>query len=539
MASSPATVDGGTGSGPAGRMRSIRLSTGVKVFLILGAMLLPLSMISLLASASTGRTAVADRVGRLSVELESVAARLRRNLVEDQATVAASASAQAVAPPARGDALCRQATEIVRTRHRGVSGFAIADGTGTIVCAFDWHWLVPTPNGTNLTAQVSDTQLLLSRRTENGWITALRYPTAEIQRLSDPVQLDGRYVLALEGPSGSMTLHDRLGSNVRFFGVSSMTTALPGFDLALTATVPDLPPTTAQWIAIGLPILMTVGSALIGWLLVHRLFTRQLGFLTRQVEAYRPGTLITLGDENRTGASEVEALGLGLRDLSALVARSIHEVEAGLTRQTALTREVHHRVKNNLQVIASLISLHSRAAEDPGAQDAYRSIQRRVDALSVVHRNHFAGTEITSGVSLSALISELANGLQLSSDEGAGELAIRLSLVPAFVTQDVAMSVAFIVTELAELAIVCGERSQTLTVTAQAAGPSSVRLTLAAPAFVGSDALTSQLDMRYGRVLTGLSRQLRSPLEHDDGGGTFRIDVPCLTASEPAAKVPG
>ncbi len=536
--SAPASNGTNAPADPA-RGRLADMSTGIKVFLILGAMLLPLSMISVLASASTGRSAAADRVERLSVELESVASRLRRNLVEDQSTVAASASAQAVAQPIRGDALCRQSTETIRTRHRGVSGFVIADTAGSVVCAFHWTSAVPIPSRTDLHAQVSETELVLSRRAENGWITVLRYPKDEVLRLSSPVDLGNRYSLVLQSPDATMPLANRLASSVRFFGVSSMTSELPGFDLSLTATVPDLPPTTAQWIAIGLPILMTIGSALIGWLLVHRLFTRQLGYLTRQVEAYQPGTLITLGDENRTGSREVHALGLGLRDLSGLVARNIHEVEDGLKRQTALTREVHHRVKNNLQVIASLISLHSRAAEDPMAQDAYRSIQRRVDALSVVHRNHFAGTEVNTGVSLSALISELANALQLSSGEENAELAIRLFLTPAFVTQDVATSVAFIVTELSELAMVVGSHSQTLTIAAEAEGGAAVRLTFTAPAFVASETLSSQLERRYGRVLTGLSRQLRSPLDHDGQAGLYSIVVPSFASSELLADTPG
>lgn len=506
------------------------LPTGVKVFLILGAMLLPLSLISILASAATGRTATADRIGRLEVELDSIAGRLRRDLVEDQVLVAASASAQSAAGPERGDVLCRQIVERVRTLHSGRVKFVIADDAGRPVCAFAWPAAPPRRPDNTLTASITAETLLIARKAENGWTSALLYSRAELLTMAGQIDLDRRHLLSLESNDGALVLEAALGPGDRLFGTTSLSSGLTGVGLSLNVTVPDLPPTAAQWIAIGLPILMTIGSAMIGWLLVNRLFVRKLTQLTRQVERYTPGAIIDPDQGGEGGSREVNALGTGLRDLSTLVARSIGDVERGLERQTALTREVHHRVKNNLQVIASLISLHSRAADAGIARDAYRTIQRRVDALSVVHRNHFAGTEVTSGVGLTSLLSELTTALQASSEDEASGVSIRLAVVPALVNQDVATSIAFIVTELSELAMRAGHRPQTLAITAEEGEPDHVRLTLQAAAFVASDNLRAELNKRYGRVLTGLSRQLRSPLHHDEEAGTFSIVIPVLTA---------
>lgn len=510
---------------PDGRERR-GLSTGIKVFLILGAILLPLSMISILASAATGRTATADRIARLSLQLDALSGRLRRDVVEDQALVAASASAQAVALPERGDVLCRQLTERIRTLHSGRVGFVIADPLGRPVCAFRWSNPVPRPITERLQTVIASEELVLAREAESGWITTVRYPREELTSLLSAVDLDGRFRLSLASSNDFLVIQNSLGRAAGLFGTTELESDLSGLNLQLRATVPDLPPTAAQWISVGLPILMTIGSALIGWLLVNRLFTRNLGRLTRQIESYTPGAIIE-PEEGGGGSSEVAALGIGLRDLSALVARNIDEVENGLERQTALTREVHHRVKNNLQVIASLISLHSRAADDPVARDAYRAIQRRVDALSVVHRNHFAGTEVSTGVSLSALVSELATGLQASSSEEDAPLTMRLEVAVATVTQDVATSIAFLVTELSELAMNVRRQPQVLTARTESEG-SSICLSLHAPAFVESPELTEQLESRYERVLTGLSRQLRSPLEHDGVEGSYSVAVPVM-----------
>lgn len=505
------------------------LSTGVKVFLILGAMLLPLSVISILASAATGRTAAADRVSRLGLQLDAMSGRLRSDLVEDQALVATSTSDQRLAEPERGNALCRQLVERIRTRHSGRVGFVVADTATLPICGFRWSHAVLRPSSTDLATTIQSGELMLARQTERGWVTAVRYPREELINLLSTVDLDGRYRVSLASQSQTVQLADTFDRATGLFGTTEIVSDLPGLDLELRATLPDLPPTAAQWISIALPILMTIGSALIGWLLVHRLFTRNLGRLTRKVERYTPGMLIEV-EQSGGGSREVAALGTGLHELSALVARNIKEVESGLERQTALTREVHHRVKNNLQVIASLISLHSRAAGDPVAKDAYRAIQRRVDALAVVHRNHFAGSEISPGVSLSALISELAAGLQSSSSDEDTPLNIRTEVASATVNQDVATSIAFIVTELSELAIRAGGQAQELFLRTELNGERLI-LCLQASAFKASTILREQLDSRYERVLTGLSRQLRAPLDHEEETGTYSIEVSTMAVS--------
>ena len=50
-----------------------------------------------------------------------------------------------------------------------------------------------------------------------------------------------------------------------------------------------------------------------------------------------------------------------------------------------LIREIHHRVKNNMQIISSLLSLQSRAITDPSVQELFQETQGRVQSLSLVH----------------------------------------------------------------------------------------------------------------------------------------------------------
>jgi two-component sensor histidine kinase len=65
--------------------------------------------------------------------------------------------------------------------------------------------------------------------------------------------------------------------------------------------------------------------------------------------------------------------------------QSSHEVRASLREKEILLQEVHHRVKNNLQVISSLISLQLRPIKDPVNREALQACQARVQAISLIH----------------------------------------------------------------------------------------------------------------------------------------------------------
>src|SRR3954452_2301647 len=124
-----------------------------------------------------------------------------------------------------------------------------------------------------------------------------------------------------------------------------------------------------------------------------------------------------------------------------------------LEGQRRLVREVRHRVKNNLQVVASLLNIHGRSAANVEARAAYAGISRRVGALSIVHRNHFAEMEENRGIALRPLLTELAAELRAGAPETARGLSIELELDSVYTTQDAAVAIAFLITEVIEFAM--------------------------------------------------------------------------------------
>ena len=134
----------------------------------------------------------------------------------------------------------------------------------------------------------------------------------------------------------------------------------------------------------------------------------------------------------------------------------------------------------------------------------------------MVPRTHFAEVEESPGIALRPLLTELGQTLRASAPEGSVGAPIHLNADALHTTQDAAVAVAFFVTELIEYAMLRGTPH-----------PIEIELRrvseLAASLTVSSDALVPDTEQpqsdrqQFERVIGGLARQLRSPLEQKLG----------------------
>jgi two-component sensor histidine kinase len=120
---------------------------------------------------------------------------------------------------------------------------------------------------------------------------------------------------------------------------------------------------------------------------------------------------------------------------------------ASLGEKDTLLKEVHHRVKNNLQVIASLLRLQADGIGDPRLTAALRESQNRVQSMALIHE-HLYDTENLREVDLAGHASLLASNLVHSYAVDERRISWNVSIEPVPLAVDRAIPAGLILNEL-------------------------------------------------------------------------------------------
>jgi two-component sensor histidine kinase len=507
------------------------LPTGARVFLILSIALLPLALIALFATLQTTRTVDVETRARLRVAGVEASRALTNELVGD--LTALRVALKAIAGDQEDAPSCARVQGIFAQQSAAGIRFQVADAAGRVLCGAELPVPLPAlddPNTLKVTLLPAQGLLVHLPDAPNGTRADAFFPTEVLADVARPSGFVPPYAAELARPGEIPLELQSLPRHGPLDRRETLVVPLGLDDLSFSMSVRSAPITSPVIVAMLLPLLMWAAAAGIGWFVVDRLLIRPLRRLRASVAAYTPGEVIGSVDYGAAPAQEIAELGETFEAITRTVQDHEANLAEGLVRQTKLTREVHHRVKNNLQVIASLINFHARSARSADASEAYASIQRRVDALAVVHRHHFAELEENRGLELRAVIGELASNIRATAPEHAARMGITIDVEPLLVSQDVGVAVSFLLTELVELAMMVNPATQARISAKVAAEAEQVTLRVSSPALVESAELSELVASRYGRVLLGLSRQLRAPLHHDPLVGAYEIAINARSA---------
>jgi two-component sensor histidine kinase len=194
-----------------------------------------------------------------------------------------------------------------------------------------------------------------------------------------------------------------------------------------------------------LPLLMISLSWLAVWFVTERQLTRWIIYLRRISGAYRAGHY-ALKPALEGAPSEFRLLGEALSDMATSIQDRNRSLRDAVAQKSLLVKEVHHRVKNNLQIVMSLLSLQAGRLTDPAAKDALAQARVRINALALVHRILYE-IEDQQSVDVKALLEQLAE--QTSDGFGGDHRDIHVNVNAASfrVNADVAVPLALFAVE--------------------------------------------------------------------------------------------
>jgi two-component sensor histidine kinase len=168
---------------------------------------------------------------------------------------------------------------------------------------------------------------------------------------------------------------------------------------------------------------------LVAWaavsMVADRVVIRWLNYLDRIAAIYARGRFSVRPVQADGAPQEFRALAMTLDGMAdAIVARDL-SLRESLAQKDTMMREIHHRVKNNLQVITSLLNMQQRAMKDPAAREAMGDTRQRITALALIYRALYQSPDLRV-VDVRQFLEELV--AQLSVGEGGRPSPIRTQL---------------------------------------------------------------------------------------------------------------
>lgn len=406
------------------KLRPATLKQGL-IFIVLVA-LLPIMVVSILQGMSTLQSTQRLAASRLSMSAQALAERERDPFIVAQhllLTVAANQDVRDISPG------CTTALSASRRNYAPIINFVRTQADGVVRCsvvAFEpglsvsrEYWWQRTISDGRLTisrpiiGSISRRNILIMAMpianrsgVNNGTLSA----AIDVSRLAQSLaqaseaQKGAASIITADGQlvaGGKTAIPFKLtspssvdGSNMRRDSEGKLwmyaTASLYGSDLYVVYAEPRdslLASAVAQVrVSILLPLISILFASLAIWFGTDRLVVRWLRDLGKVADKFAKGDFA--GDRRKfdSAPAEIAELSAHLHSMAQVIEKRSDELQHALDAKTALTREVHHRVKNNLQIITSLLTLQASRVSEPQSREVLAQTRARISALGLIHR---------------------------------------------------------------------------------------------------------------------------------------------------------
>lgn len=279
-------------------------------------------------------------------------------------------------------------------------------------------------------------------------------------------------------------------------------------------------PTLMMWLA-GLVVAIAASE---------RLVTRHVRVLNRAIRSFAKGdrslSAINLGN----APAELRQLGEAYLSMTEAITHGEARMEDTVHKKRVLLREVHHRVKNNLQLIASIMNIQMRKATSPEAKTLLKGLQDRVMSLATIHRGLYQTSGMTD-VHAKELFTDIVRQITTMSSGGDRNFRVVTDIDDIRLVPDQAVPLSLLMTEALTNAIKHSQGTR--------ANPGVIELRLKhdedlnAVLEVGNSAPTmdvtdaTRLDMMNTglgtQLLTAFAQQLGGQLEQGEMEGQYVV----------------
>lgn len=279
-------------------------------------------------------------------------------------------------------------------------------------------------------------------------------------------------------------------------------------------------------LAVIAPILTLLLVGFAAWLGMTQFVIKWINRLILVTRAYSEGNLgVRVGDAHAAPV-EIRELAKRFDNLADRMAERSLELEGEVMQKRRYIRELHHRVKNNLQVIASLLALQKRAL--PPAQRAIlRFPEDRINAMAAAFAVSYAHTE-SGDVGALSVVREVITRLEAGVESGHPRAHVAVTGEDQMIDLDTAVALSMLLAGLLPFYFDQSVKGADIKIDATIVDG---LLTVAASGIEARSQILQPLSDRFTRAYL---RQLNGELEETEGGG-FRLKAALAAETRPAS----
>jgi len=194
------------------------------------------------------------------------------------------------------------------------------------------------------------------------------------------------------------------------------------------------------------PLAMWVLAVIVVSIGMERLVVRWITYLERITSAYAAGHHRVRPERASDAPAEIRSLGQTFTRMADLISAREAELRESLAQKEMLVREMHHRVKNNMQLVISLLNLHARRVRDPRTENAFAEARGRINALATLHRRLYEAENLQH-VDLKWFLEDLCNEIRRGGLATGRDIELIADLPNLPIGSDVAVPLGLLVTE--------------------------------------------------------------------------------------------